>query len=913
MIGRTIAHYRIIDRLGEGGMGVVYRARDTHLDRFVAIKLLPQDKTADPERRRRFVQEAKAASALNHPHIVTVHDVASEDDVDFIVMECVSGRTLAEAVGRKGLKLNDVLRWGIQIADALAAAHGAGIVHRDLKPGNVMVTEAGLVKLLDFGLAKLTEPAVETATTVARKPETEEGTIVGTVAYMSPEQAEGGRVDARSDIFSFGSVLYEMAAGRRAFVGETNVSTLSAILHREPPPLEDAPPELDKIIARCLRKDPNRRIQHMVDVRIALEDLKEESDSGKLLAVPPRRPRVLPWTIVATAAVVLAAAAAAIWLWRPPAPRGAPMLTQLTKDTGLSTDPALSPDGRLLAYASDRSGDGNLDIWVRQVGGGEPIRLTQDAADDREPAFSPDGTVIAFRSERDGGGVYVVSALGGSPARKIAPDGRRPRFSPDGSQIAYWSGEIGGGAAFSARNFCRIFTVASTGGAPRRVRADFVGAAYPEWAPDGQHLLFLGNRDATMPVDDSIDWWVTPLDQGPAIATGALRATRKEGLTGPLLVYSWALIAPVWHGSSGALVFPARSGDSRNLWRIAISPTTWKVTGLPERLTSSSAIEESPSVVSVAGGSVKIAFANVGENTDLWSLSLEEDRGGATLQARQLTRSSAADFHGSLSPDGRTMVFVSARSGSQEIWAQDQTTGEEAALTATRTDKYAPHFSPDATTVSFSAHQAGRWDIYLMPAAGGAAEMICEGCGQATSWSPDGRYLLGNSVDGRLFLVEVASRRRIDLLSPRERWFSGGKFSPDGRWITFQDFGPPRLERIAPIQGETLPPQSTWHAVPAELASWSADGTLVWGWTDHDGVAGSGIWAQRLNPVTKRPDGALFPVMRHRLPVTGRASPPAAGSHTSLTSGSSIRRETIVVTLAERTGNIWMAGWKGGW
>ena len=211
MIGRTIAHYRILEKLGEGGMGVVYQARDTHLDRLVALKVLPHDKTADPERKRRFVLEAKSASALNHPHIVTVHDVASAEGVDFIVMECVSGRTLGEAIGRKGLKLKDVLHYGAQIADALAAAHGAGIVHRDLKPGNVMVTDSGLVKLLDFGLAKLTEflEIDDAAPTATMKPHTEEGAIVGTVAYMSPEQAEGKPVDARSDIFSFGAVLYE--------------------------------------------------------------------------------------------------------------------------------------------------------------------------------------------------------------------------------------------------------------------------------------------------------------------------------------------------------------------------------------------------------------------------------------------------------------------------------------------------------------------------------------------------------------------------------------------------------------------------------------------------------------------------------------------------------------------------------
>jgi serine/threonine protein kinase len=293
MIGRTILHYQIVETLGRGGMGVVYKARDTHLDRFVAIKVLPPEKVADPERKRRFVQEAKAASALNHPNIVHIYDIAEAEGIQFIAMEYVPGKTLDQMIGRKGKRLNETLKYAIQIADALAHAHAAGIIHRDLKPSNIMVADNGLVKVLDFGLAKLTETATgelaETATLTAKGgPSTEEGTIVGTVAYMSPEQAEGKKVDARSDIFSFGSLLYEMITGRRAFQGQTKVSTLSAILHQEPKAASEiageTPHELEKIIARCLRKNPDRRFQHMADLKVALEELKEESESGSDVA-----------------------------------------------------------------------------------------------------------------------------------------------------------------------------------------------------------------------------------------------------------------------------------------------------------------------------------------------------------------------------------------------------------------------------------------------------------------------------------------------------------------------------------------------------------------------------------------------------------------------------------------------------
>src|SRR5437660_8216658 len=306
MIGQTLGHYRIDSKLGEGGMGVVYRAFDTHLDRAVAIKVLRPDATASPERKRRFVQEAKSASALNHPGIIHIYDIDTanlpDGPIDFIAMELVPGKTLGQCVGKNGLSLKDTLKYGIQIADALARAHAAGIVHRDLKPANIIVSDDGRVKLLDFGLAKLTEniegdPEGPTATLAKQEgPQTEEGTIVGTVAYMSPEQAEGRKVDGRSDIFSFGSVLYEMITARRAFEGGTKISMLSAILHKEPKAASEispgVPTELEKIIARCLRKDPERRAQGIVDVKLALEELKDESLSGKRLpqAVADRAP-----------------------------------------------------------------------------------------------------------------------------------------------------------------------------------------------------------------------------------------------------------------------------------------------------------------------------------------------------------------------------------------------------------------------------------------------------------------------------------------------------------------------------------------------------------------------------------------------------------------------------------------------
>jgi tetratricopeptide (TPR) repeat protein/predicted Ser/Thr protein kinase len=323
MIGQRLLHYEVVGKLGEGGMGVVYKARDTHLDRFVAIKVLPPEKVADPERRRRFVQEAKAASALNHPNIITVHDTGEAGGSVFIVMEYVPGRTLSDLISGKGMALKEALRYAVQIADALAAAHEAGIIHRDIKPGNVMVTPKGLVKVLDFGLAKLTEAGAlgEDESTRTLAPATGEGTIVGTAAYMSPEQAEGKAVDARSDIFSLGAVLYEMVTGRRAFQRDSKASTLVAIITQEPGPLPSSVPgELERIIARCLRKDPERRFQFMKDLKVELEELKEESESGTAAlgapqpaATPLSRRRLMYGAGAVAAAGAAAVATRAIW------------------------------------------------------------------------------------------------------------------------------------------------------------------------------------------------------------------------------------------------------------------------------------------------------------------------------------------------------------------------------------------------------------------------------------------------------------------------------------------------------------------------------------------------------------------------------------------------------------------------
>ena len=325
MVGQKVQHYQFLEKLGAGGMGEIYKAMDTRLNRFVAIKVLSSGSAGDPERRRRFIQEAQAASALNHPNIITIHDILSENNTEFMVLEFVAGKTLVDLIPKGGLRVPHALKYAVQMADALSTAHAAGIIHRDLKPANVMVTEAGLVKVLDFGLAKLSDPLPsaegDNTQTMADAPLTVEGSIIGTVSYMSPEQAQGKKVDSRSDIFSFGVVLYEMVTGMRAFAGSNAVSTLSAILRDEARPISeiapDVPPPIEQVVHRCLRKNPDQRFQSMQEVRKALGALKNESDSGQLyqprVPAAAQRRSAMPTAGIAIGLIVLAAGGAGWW------------------------------------------------------------------------------------------------------------------------------------------------------------------------------------------------------------------------------------------------------------------------------------------------------------------------------------------------------------------------------------------------------------------------------------------------------------------------------------------------------------------------------------------------------------------------------------------------------------------------
>ncbi len=399
--GTLIGQYRVESKLGEGGMGEVWLATDVPLDRTVALKLLPAEVTQDPARVSRFEREARAASALNHPNVCTILGLGqTADGRHYIAMEHVDGATLRARL-TASLAIPDALDIAIQVATALSAAHAAGIVHRDIKPENVMIRPDGLVKVLDFGLAKLVTTGDEsTGTSTETFLGTRVGTVVGTAAYMSPEQAEGKPIDHRSDIFAFGSLLYEMTAGEPAFTGESMVATLAAVLHKDPAPLPSAlPTDLKALVFRCLRKRPDERYQDIRDVRMVLEAIRDDAVGaprrGHATVNPARR--VIP-TAALWAAVGLGAVSLGVWVFRGARDTSQPSYeaVPLTSDPGFEEAPSFSPDGSQVAYSWNGPGQDNFDIYIKQIGAPKALRLTSDAAEDRFPAFSPDGRSIGF-------------------------------------------------------------------------------------------------------------------------------------------------------------------------------------------------------------------------------------------------------------------------------------------------------------------------------------------------------------------------------------------------------------------------------------------------------------------------------------------------------------------------------------
>ena len=924
--GTRLGPYEVERLLGAGGMGEVYLAHDTRLRRDVAIKVLPIGQGTDDLAVARLEREAQAIAALNHPNICSIYDIGELENRPFLVMERLEGDTLAARLARGSFDVRPLLDLGIALADALEAAHAKGLIHRDLKPANIFLTSRGQPKILDFGLAKAVDGSNET--TRVADPQTGPGAAAGTVMYMAPEQLRGDELDGRTDIFSLGLVLYEMATGQRAFDGATTAVVAAAILAHEPSaPHEIRPdlhPQLEQIILKALEKDRGLRYQSAAELRTDLKRLRRstaddgrrvaepnphESQSGRLRPLSNRGKRL--WTfsraavpVAVGAVLVLAGAGVAWWLRQSPAlsSGGAnpsrTVLTPITADSGLSYSPALSPDGKLLAYASDRSGEGNLDIWVQQIGGGEPVRLTHHEADDYEPSFSPDGTLIVFSSVRQGAGsgVYVIPALSGQE-RLIATRGRTPRFSPDGQWIAY-------------SNAGRTYVVPIAGGAPRQLVPEFLIATNPVWFPDGKRLLVVGNRAAPGSYID--DWYIVPLDGGPGRGMGAGAVLRQHSLRGP---YGLVLIGivPEISPKGDAIVFSATAGASTNLWRLRISPETGLLSGVPEQLTFLATEAgfgfQAPSAA-LSGDVLRVAFWNVTANVDLWSLPLDANEGRPVGQMRQLTHNAAIEQWGSLSADGKAMTYNVRTRVNWDVWLMDLESGRQEPLAVGPLAEIWPKITRDGRRVAYALEDGKKQEIYVLTLGAAVPQKVCDNCTEPWDWSSDGQHLLYRTgLPSKIGVVGSTAGGNIVLHHPQYS-LNVPRFSPDDRWIAFSaeesaTSGGADVLFIAPFRGTAEIPFAEWQVVSdssdslSAAAGWSPDGNLLYFMSERDGSRC--LWAQRLD-AAKRPQGQPFEVQPFHTPQVrsmGLWQPGAAG--TSMGKGS------IVFSKVEASGNIWMA------
>jgi eukaryotic-like serine/threonine-protein kinase len=796
--GTRLGPYEILAPLGAGGMGEVYRARDTRLDRTIAIKILPQHLSDNPNLRQRFEREAKAISCLNHPHICMLHDVGTQDGIQFLVMECVEGETLAKRLEKGPLPLDQALKYGMQIADALDKAHRSGVVHRDLKPGNIMLTGSG-AKLLDFGLAKAAPPlaAGETLTAAATRttPVTEQGTVVGTFQYMSPEQVEGKDVDARSDIFSFGSVLYEMLTARPAFSGKSQLSVASAILEKEPEPISTlqplTPPALDRTIRVCLAKDPEERWQSARDLLLELKWIAGGGSQAGLL--PQNIPRSSSYNRFSWALVAVLSLGILILLTisrqRSPA-SAAPVrfLIHPPENSYINVEgrAAVSPDGRHLTFVAPGS-NGKDVLWVRSFDSLPPRSLagTEGAL---FPFWSPDSRWIGFFTNRST--LRKIDITGGPPisvASALAGDG------------GTWNRD--GVILFAAGATRLLYQVSAAGGEvvplTRDEKSLTVGRLSPHFLPDGKHYFYEGSQ------------------------AGAGRA-----------VY----VSSVGSDTSKLLVRDGTSPAYQHGYLFYLLRTTLIAQPFDEKRLEiagdASAVAEQVQFFSASQtGAVLAYWTGAAGNMPqlLWF-----DRSGNRLGT---LGDPVSQFNVRLSPDGTKLaaeVYASSIHSESDIWLYDVSRGVKSRLTSGPGSARVPCWSPDGKHIIFSSDRKGHYDLYEKAVDGGGKEELVfasEIAKYCESWSPDNKFLIFMTISNDSTNFDIwtlplfGDRKPLPYLQTEFDEF-GGRLSPDGKWVLYESDDSGKHEvYVRPLRGSGG--KLLVSAAGGTMAEWSHDGKEI--------------------------------------------------------------------------------------
>jgi eukaryotic-like serine/threonine-protein kinase len=752
--GTHLGSYEIIAAIGFGGMCEVYRARDRRLNRDVAVKVLPPDLHEDEAERERFTREARAVAAINHPGIVTIHSIEEASGLQFLTMELVEGRTLGDLIPETGWPVDRVLQIAIPLADAIGAAHRRGIAHRDLKPSNIMVTADDRVKVLDFGLAKLLKPAQPGATSRSNRTLTADGQILGTIAYMSPEQAEGKPSDRRSDIFSLGIVLYEIASGERPFRGDTPLAVLAAVAEEDPRPLYEIKPELPldlwRIVRRCLMKDPERRYQSATDLREDLERLARLAEPGDSRGAATDRssPSRWPGLLAPVSAAAVLGFLLAFWL-RPGVesrPTDLPAThAQLTTMEGLERFPAVSPNGQWIAYVTAAAG--NDDIYLQSASGDAPVNLTRDnPANDTMPAFSPDGESIAFRSERDGGGLFVMRRTG-EATRRVTTGGFYPSWLPDGDEIAFST--QGPEEPVERRSFSELRVVSAVGGRPRALETG--DAVQPRISPHALRVAYWGfpaTKGTKTLSGGNSDIWTADLNGAHAV-----RATDDDA-------EDWN---PTWSSDGRWLFFLSNRAGSMHLWRIAIDERTGITRGDPQPIPT-----PVPSLAhfSLSSDGRFGAYASIVSTRDVARIAFNAASGTVTGPVKPIT-SALHDIRAfDVTADGRSLVVATGRiAGREDLYVVSTDNGSTRRLTDDVARDRFPVWAHNGERVLFYSDRGGAFDLWTIDADGRGLRSLAKSRLLMPIPSRDGAYVAAGDHQLVVYDARDASRP-VEILPP---------------------------------------------------------------------------------------------------------------------------------------------------